>query len=783
MRKNLNKFFIAVFLSALAVYPAFASEAAIRLVGYAPQEVHDLELETEKSMPLTAIGVGQPVYMTSEHEGTYAWSLTAPDGSATTLSSATEREIYLIPDMVGSYVVTLDFTDSESVSSSDEITITGANYVGMGGLGGAALSMGQCAMCHAPKVALWEETDHKSLFELGIDGIASSHYGEGCIECHTTGYDTLAVNGGFDDVAAAEGWTFPDSMMAGNFDDLLTNYPQTAQLATIGCESCHGPGSEHNGVVAKTAVSYDAGVCSYCHYEETHHVYPNEWQHSGHGQHMEADEHYNRSSSGCAACHTAEDFFAVNVSDDHESNAPYAVLHGITCQVCHDPHDATGEHQLRIAEDYYYTDQTGESKYKTDGTTATSCDICHHLRVGTDVPGSAPHHNPQTDMLNGEVGYQNPAKTFPETNPHNAGIEGRCAGCHMAETPEGKYPYVGGHTFAMHAAADAENGPETELYLTEACAECHPDIGEDFDYRGIQTKVKLMLNELANRLPVATVGRLAGTVPAYDQEEVDDGTITVDQMNAAYNYLIVDYDGSYGVHNAGMAVALLEDALEIAPKSDECLACDINGDGRLGISDVVKLILNARDDETAACIDRNDDYEYDQLDVVQLVNEIWGGTCPEATMLASAGVEIVASAEKMELTDDQIRYVESMIAQMDLTVEQEEAFRTALYGQGGAMSSLPKAFALAQNAPNPFNPATSINYSVPEGTSQAVRLAVYDIRGKLVRTLVDQVKSAGTYTVFWDGTDESGVQVSSGVYFYRMVSGSFIQTRKMVLLK
>jgi len=92
-------------------------------------------------------------------------------------------------------------------------------------------------------------------------------------------------------------------------------------------------------------------------------------------------------------------------------------------------------------------------------------------------------------------------------------------------------------------------------------------------------------------------------------------------------------------------------------------------------------------------------------------------------------------------------------------------------------------FSLAQNVTNPFNPATTISYSVPEGASERITLKVYDLRGRLVRTLVEGIRGAGTYSVYWDGTDESGRQVSSGVYLYRMQAGEFIQSRKMVLLK
>ena len=99
-------------------------------------------------------------------------------------------------------------------------------------------------------------------------------------------------------------------------------------------------------------------------------------------------------------------------------------------------------------------------------------------------------------------------------------------------------------------------------------------------------------------------------------------------------------------------------------------------------------------------------------------------------------------------------------------------------------ASLPKAFALSQNSPNPFNPSTTISYSIPDDTQElAVKLNVYNIRGQLVRTLVDDSQGPGTYNLNWDGTDGQGKQVSSGVYFYRLVAGDFVSTRKMVVLK
>ncbi len=93
---------------------------------------------------------------------------------------------------------------------------------------------------------------------------------------------------------------------------------------------------------------------------------------------------------------------------------------------------------------------------------------------------------------------------------------------------------------------------------------------------------------------------------------------------------------------------------------------------------------------------------------------------------------------------------------------------------------LPNAF-LLQNHPNPFNPATQITFGLPEMTS--VSLVVYDLFGRSVKTLVNELKAAGTHTVQWNGTDHSGKPVSSGIYFYRLQAGEFQQVRKMLVLR
>ncbi len=96
-------------------------------------------------------------------------------------------------------------------------------------------------------------------------------------------------------------------------------------------------------------------------------------------------------------------------------------------------------------------------------------------------------------------------------------------------------------------------------------------------------------------------------------------------------------------------------------------------------------------------------------------------------------------------------------------------------------ASLPTGYKLSQNYPNPFNPTTEIDFTVPATAN--VELDVYDVLGRKVKTLVDQTMAAGSYIADWDGTNQSGARVASGVYFYRMLAGLFSQTRRMVLLK
>ncbi len=95
--------------------------------------------------------------------------------------------------------------------------------------------------------------------------------------------------------------------------------------------------------------------------------------------------------------------------------------------------------------------------------------------------------------------------------------------------------------------------------------------------------------------------------------------------------------------------------------------------------------------------------------------------------------------------------------------------------------NIPTDFSLGQNYPNPFNPTTQIKYDISK--TQNVSIKIFDLLGREVRTLVNEMKTPGQYSVMWDSKNSSGTIVSSGIYFYRLETGDFVDIKKMVLVK
>ncbi len=203
---------------------------------------------------------------------------------------------------------------------------------------------------------------------------------------------------------------------------------------------------------------------------------------------------------------------------------------------------------------------------------------------------------------------------------------------------------------------------------------------------------------------------------------------------------------------------------------------DVTADGAVNIFDIIKLVdfVLGRQNPTSTqldCGDLDDTGALNIFDIIALVDKVLGRT----SLLAAAGAL------------PQWTQLDQQLERLDLEPLQLERLRQDLRliyeSHSGQRLVLPQAFSLEQNQPNPFNPSTTISYQIPEGDSPLVSLMIYDLRGRLVRTLVEELRGPGSYNAFWDGTDHSGRQVPSGIYLYRLKAGNYSQARKMVLVK
>jgi len=188
---------------------------------------------------------------------------------------------------------------------------------------------------------------------------------------------------------------------------------------------------------------------------------------------------------------------------------------------------------------------------------------------------------------------------------------------------------------------------------------------------------------------------------------------------------------------------------------------------------VISLILKGLADSTDPAADWNEDGEYSILDAISLL--LYIREQQSGSILASAQQPQVTP---LKLTAGQRELLFSELKKCELTDAEWERVYDLL-----GTEKLPGVFSLGQNRPNPFNPSTVINYEIPGGPAVQVKLEIYNLRGLPVKTLVDELKEPGYYSVGWDSRDEHGRELASGVYLYRLRAGDFSQVRKMVLLK
>ena len=139
-----------------------------------------------------------------------------------------------------------------------------------------------------------------------------------------------------------------------------------------------------------------------------------------------------------------------------------------------------------------------------------------------------------------------------------------------------------------------------------------------------------------------------------------------------------------------------------------------------------------------------------------------------------AGIFITPSSDTVKIAFSNSSDNSLLVYSLGITV-------TTSVAQQSSSSILPSQVTLQQNFPNPFNPSTTIEYSMPNADN--VSIEIYDITGKLVKTLISQRQAAGEHSIVWDGSNNAGSTVSSGTYFYLLKYNNSQDVRKMILLK
>lgn len=464
------------------------------------------------------------------------------------------------PDDEGTYAVTVHASDGTYIG-------IGVRPFGVGAytptvtpyyVGGET-----CSQCHTDEPAEWAETGHAEAWEaLQESGHAASY----CNKCHTVDQYEVAGNAGYDDVPIAK-------------------------FENVQCENCHGPGSDHKSSLSKAdiTVSFDAATCGSCHNGEHHPTY-DEWTSSAHNT-----VGFQAGIGSCQGCHEGV-AAAIRLEGDLTTfysggdvgrpDTSERALAPISCAVCHEPHDATNEHQLRTVADVALVEANGENPIITDGGNGKLCMQCHHARRAAETQldeGYAhfgPHPNPQADMLAASSGYEGVAETgFPWATPTHLYIENSCVTCHIHEHEYGgpAEPAVTGHDYEP---------------TVEACATCHGTISDfdeimardDFDGDGTVEGVEDEVKGLLDLLEAALVADgLDTTGVGMEGALGDTSRSTYKQREAGYNWVFLEEDKSHGIHNPDYAIQLLQQSYKYLTGSLPLNAVPHYGDRRVVI--------------------------------------------------------------------------------------------------------------------------------------------------------------------------------------------------------
>jgi subtilisin family serine protease len=304
-----------------------------------------------------------------------------------------------------------------------------------------------------------------------------------------------------------------------------------------------------------------------------------------------------------------------------------------------------------------------------------------------------------------------------------------------------------------------------------------------------------------------------GELPAaclVDPDTLDFGVVTVGDSTEAMFFVtntggeilngsISETCDAYSIVSGGGAYALASDetlfvTIRFKPGSAGLHSCTVETGSGL-CSDVY---CSGTGDILPVCLVEPDSLDFgtvnlgDSLDMNFLITNTGGGvlsgslsdTCSYYSIVAGGGSYNLSANETLQVV---VRYKPEAEALHDCAIETGVALCSDVYCSGScvdvsgtAVVSLERLH-LYQNYPNPFNPVTRISFTLPDRIY--VNLAVFNLEGKLVATLVNEILGKGLHDARWDATDSHGNPVSSGVYFYRLKAGGKVQTRKLVLVR
>jgi len=495
-------------------------------------------------------------------------------------------------DLKGAYKIEVTITTANG-TDMDTTTVYAGDYVGVGTFDGVTAAFPSCMSCHTGQAkfdgiySTWQNTGHANTLKKAMD--SWTFLGTSCLPCHTTGTDhnLVASNNGFDDVASSLGWVWVGPPAPGKWAAFKTGFPGLVKFATIGCENCHGAGSNHPatqvGSEFKTIASYKAGVCVQCHDESQGVQYDNSTHNDIVFETTTGSNGNTNNLSDCARCHDGRVYIqfteGLSGSDPNKINVKTlteANSIDVTCQTCHDPHGNGNEFYLRNSP--ASSDTLANGFAYTLGGKGKLCMDCHKARRNnvTYVPTAitsanwGPHHSVQADIFFGKNAAE--FGTAYLTNSHQFAAQNACVTCHMSATTAEGDPnrnQVGGHSFKLE---NSSNGFD----LTSSCLPCHTvssfsDFIASTDYDGngakesISNEVEGLLKSIRILLPPSGKDSVAW------QDIQANGNLVI--KKAYWNYQLISNDGSKGMHNSKFIFDVLTQtkvALEgVVPVVDE----------------------------------------------------------------------------------------------------------------------------------------------------------------------------------------------------------------------